>query len=166
MKKIFIFFILVFSPKVIFAKKSLSAHVHGRVYLDIASDKKELLVILKSSSESLLGFEYNARSQREKAILEKVKKEWSQNLLLYLGANELSDCKISNSKWKQHFESKVHSNIEAEAYIDCNNILAGRTLQIAFLSKYKKINVLYLQLLREDGSILSKKFKNDFKIKI
>ena len=58
-------------PSVGFAKKNLSAHVHGSVHLDIATDKNQLLVMLKSPSESFLGFEYKAKSKKEKALVKK-----------------------------------------------------------------------------------------------
>jgi hypothetical protein len=166
MKKIAIVFLIFFSPKLTLAKKNLSAHVHGVVSLDVASDKKQLLVMLNTPSESFLGFEYKARTKAEKDVVLQVKNEWIMGLISYLGTDVLKDCKVSKSKWEQHFESKVHSRIEAEAYIDCNNILAGRTLSITFSSKHKSINVIHLQLLRENGTVLSKKFNKDFEVKL
>jgi hypothetical protein len=44
--------------------RDLSAHVHGDVFLDIATDKNQLLILLKTPSESFLGFEYKAKTSK------------------------------------------------------------------------------------------------------
>ena len=145
--------------------KNLSAHVHGKVRLDLATEGRQLLVLLKSPSESFLGFEYKAKSENEKKLVLKVKKEWNESLLSYFGSNSLKDCKITSSQWQQRFEGESHSNIEAEAYINCEHRLAGRTLKVELKEKHKDIKVIHLQLLKEDGTVLNKEISDGFKIK-
>ena len=147
--------------------KGLDAHVHGSVLLDIAMEKKQLLLMLKTPSSSFLGFEYKAVSEKDKKIVNRTKSEWNTHLLSYLGKEELKDCHIKKSKWKQKISGKAHSSIIAESLIQCDKPLRGRTLNISFREKYKLINNIKIQLLREDGSILIKKFsKNIFNIKL
>jgi len=164
MKYAALFFLSLFIIQPTYAQ-NLSAHVHGSVHLDIATDKNQLLVMLKSPSESFVGFEYKAKTKKEKEKINKAKTEWTKNLLNYLGKN-LSDCKISSSTWKQKFEGKSHSTILAEAYIDCKKKVAGRELNISFSSNYPNIKAIHTQLLRENGSVINKKFAKDFKIKL
>lgn len=147
--------------------KSLGAHVHGLVNLDVAIDKHQMLVMLKTPSESFLGFEYKAKTTKEKALVEQVKRDWNKNLLHYLGKTSLKDCKISSSDWTQKFNGKFHSNIIAESYIDCVKPLKDRSISISFKSKYKSIQSIDLQLLREDGSVINKTYNNKvIKIKL
>ena len=147
--------------------KNLDAHVHGSVKLDIASDKNQLLVMMKSPSESFLGFEYEAKNKEDKALVEKVRNEWKIELIKYLGAQALNDCKITKSSWKQEFSGKRHSSIIAESYIQCDEKLSGRLLQVSFKKSYNNIHEVHLQLIREDGSVVSKEYKEDtFIIKI
>lgn len=146
--------------------KNLGSHVHGSVHFDIATDKNQILVMLKSPAESFLGFEYRAKTKDEKMFVSKVKKDWKENLMTYLGKKNLSDCKISKSSWKQTFQGKLHSSISAESYIDCKNPVKGRVLNVSFNSSYPNIRSIHLQLLREDGSVLKKEYQKDFKIKL
>ena len=60
-------FIIYFFLSVSCEAKSLGAHVHGDVYLDVATDKNQLLVMLRTPSDSFLGFEYQASTNKEKA---------------------------------------------------------------------------------------------------
>jgi hypothetical protein len=163
MKFVTLVFLLFISQSAL--AENLSAHVHGSVHLDMATNKKQLLVMLKSPSESFVGFESKAKTKKEKAKIKKAKSKWTKNLLTYLGKN-LSDCKITSSTWKQKFEGKAHSSILAEAYIDCEKKVAGRELNINFSSSYPNIKTIHTQLLRENGSVINKKYKNDFKIKL
>ena len=164
MKTIITIFTLSFFP-VSFAK-NLTAHTHGSVHLDLATEKNRILVFLKSPSDSFLGFEYKAKTKREKMIVSKAKKEWTDNLLSYLDSTVLQDCKITKSKWEQKFEGKRHSNIVAEAYIDCQNKLVGRVLNINFHERYKKIKTIRLKLIRENGTVANKKSRSAFKVKL
>ena len=147
--------------------KNLQPHVHGSVHLDIAADKNQLLVMLKSPSESFLGFEYPAKTDSEKALVKKVKHQWENKILELLGVQALRDCKITKASWKQEFSGKSHSSIMADSYIRCENSLAKRSLQISFKKTFKRIKTINVQLIREDGSVLNKEYaKETFLIKL
>lgn len=147
--------------------KNLEAHVHGSVHLDIASEKNELLIMLKSPSESFLGFEHKAKTKEEISKLNSVKTQWSKELINFIGPNVLKDCKISKSNWVQKFSGKNHSSIEAESYISCSKPLRGRTLEVSLKKQFKNIQKIHLQLIRDDGSVVSnKQTKETFKIKL
>ena len=147
--------------------KDLGAHVHGAVSLDIATDKKQLLIMLNSPSDSFLGFEYQAKSKTEKELLEKVKSDWTKKIINYLGSQSLEGCNITKSNWKQKFNGKNHSSIEAEAYIKCESSLKGRILEISLKKNYNHIKEINVQLLRDDGSaVKQKQTKEIFHIKL
>jgi hypothetical protein len=167
MKIILLIIYIIISSENVVAQKSLSAHVHGLVGLDLAVDKNEFLIMLKSPSSSFLSFEYKARSKKEVKQLGIVKKEWEENIIKFLGEDALKDCKIKSYEWKQEFSGENHSEILAESYIMCKKKLAGRELSINLKEKYPNISVIHLQLLRNDGTAVSKRFKkNIIKIKL
>ena len=147
--------------------KNLSAHVHGDVHLDIATDKNQLLIMLKAPSESFLGFEYKAKTNKQKELVKQIKEEWDTNLFKNLGASSLKDCSVEKSAWKQQFSGENHSSILAESYVRCSRPLKDRFLEITFKKNYNRIKSIKLQLLREDGSVLSKRYIDSvFKINI
>lgn len=139
--------------------KNLGAHTHGVVSLDMATEKNELLVMLNSPAESFLGFEYRPKTKLEKEKIKAAKDDWNKKILSFLGAKNLSDCKILNSSWKQEFGSKNHSSIIAESNIKCKKSLKGRSLKVSFKERYANIKKINLQLIREDGSVKSETYK-------
>lgn len=155
------YILFVFITFLAFGKtKTLSKHVHGEVSLDLAVDGKELLILLKSPAESFLGFEYKAKTKAEKEKVSQLKKDWKENLSKILGLEAIKGCKTTSSKWEQKFESKSHSSIVAESYFKCKENLEGKNLKISFKDKYKNIKKIHIQLIRENGSVLSKEFKD------
>jgi len=137
---------------------ALDAHVHGSVNLDIATDGNELLIMLKTPAESFLGFEYKAKSKSEMALVKKVKNQWKTGLIELIGGKALKDCKITKSSWEQVFNGKNHSSIVAESYIKCQKSVSNRTLQVSLKKEYSHIRKINIQLIRENGSVLNKKF--------
>jgi len=96
-----------------------------------------------------------------------VKESWKTELIKFIAGEALKDCQVSKSSWEQKFSGKNHSNITAEAYIKCDKPLKSRELVVSFKREFSRINEIALQLIREDGSVISKKFKSDIlKIKL
>ena len=162
---VFTLFALTISSKL--SAVSLDAHIHGKVNLDIASDKDELLIMLKTPSESILGFEYMAKSEAEKKLIKLVKEDWNNNLFKFFNLEKAEYCKVTSSKWEQIFSGKNHSHILAESYIKCKGQLKEKSLTIALKKYCKNIVEINIQLIRADGSVLNKKHtKEIFNIKL
>lgn len=142
--------------------KDLGAHVHGAVNLDIAVEKNEVLFMLSGPAESFLGFEYRAKTAKEKALVGKVKNEWKNGFPQYFGKKVMSDCKIKRVKWEQEFAGPKHSSVFAEGLLSCKSQIAKRKLTVSLKSQFKRIQVIKVQLLGEAGQIMVKKFKDDF----
>lgn len=139
---------------------ALDAHVHGVVYLDIATDKNQILIMVKSPADSFLGFEHRPKTKAQEELILKIKKQWNSNLLNYLGSDKLEDCSVSESTWKHTFSGKNHSNINAQAYISCKKPLINRVLRISLFEKYKNIHQVELQVLKDNGKIIKDKKHN------
>ena len=147
--------------------ENLRPHVHGVVDLDIAAENNQILIMLKSPADSFLGFEYKAKTKKEKALVQSVRKTWKTELLNILGIKKDSGCKVSSSDWKQEFQGETHSEIIAESIVECPKSVASKTLSISLIKKYPKIETIHLQLISHDGKTTSKKMKDDiFKINL
>ena len=147
--------------------KNLNAHVHGVVNLDVAYEKNELLIMLQSPSESFLGFEYKPKTNDELKKLNSIKNTWNTKVLSLLGKDVLKDCKISKSTLEQKFSGENHSTIFAESYINCKKPLAGRNLEVRLKESYNKIQSVKLQLIRNDGTVVSEEYsKKLFNVKL
>ena len=145
---------------------ALDAHVHGVVNLDIAVDKTEMLIIIKSPSDSFLGFEYKAKVDQEKGTVLKVKDFFTKTPFRIFNEEELKKCIVTNSSWKQEFSGENHSSLIIEAYLKCPFKLEGKSLSLSIFDTYPKIKSVHLQVLSENLNY--KKILKDkrFKIKI
>jgi hypothetical protein len=159
MKRVFLIGIILFSTN-IYAAKQLSAHMHGSLGLDIAADGKQVFIMLKSPTDSFLGFEYKAKTKKEKALIKNTKLTWVKNIKSLFQGNDFESCSQGQSKWELKYEG-THSEIVAEAYLNCKDNVAGRSLNIRLKEKYPRIKTIHLQLLRSNGSALNKKIKSE-----
>lgn len=160
-------FFFLFSVSKTFSSTSLPAHSHGSVHLDIGAEGRQFLVMLKAPAESFLGFEYSPKNETEKQALHELKKSWNKSLFLLIEAKDFKDCKISNSKIEQEIEEEGHSDIGAEATVTCEKDILGRSLSVELKKRYKRINTIFVQLIRSDGTVLNQKFdQNSFSLKL
>ncbi|MCP4915091.1 MAG: DUF2796 domain-containing protein [Oligoflexia bacterium] len=149
-----------------YGQKSLGKHVHGSIGLDIATDKKQILIMLKGPSDSFLGFEYKAKTKEEKEKLNKVKNLLTKKVTSLFG-KEIESCKAKSPQFKQTFQGKGHSEVQLETYVECPDSVKGKTMEVQLISKFPRMETIHVQLLREDGSVVSKKFKKSkFELKL
>ena len=147
-------------------RRGHSAHVHGDLRLSMVAEKRELHIVVETPAVSLLGFEHKAKSDKEKKMVAELKKNFTDNFLSYLGPEQLSDCQLADSKFEQKFEGN-HSAIYSELRIKCDKDVGKRRLSVALKSHYGHIDHIELNLIRHDGSVLKKEFKDKvFKIAI
>ena len=143
-----------------FAQKSLKAHVHGSVALDIAVEGKEVLFMLKGPSESFFGFEYKAKTKQEKAMIKKMESDWRKGALIDFPSTKGNGCKVKDPKFEQEFEGDSHSEVKAELYLKCNKPVSGSKITITLKQQYSRIQELKVQLIRHDGSVAVKNEKS------
>ena len=134
--------------------KHLPSHVHGEVKLDISIEKDNLLVEMESPAESILGFEYKARTSKEKAAVVAAKIDWVRDFLKYFA---LPDCKILKTHWRQKFTGKHHSAVFAGGHIRCPWPLHGRELEISLKKYYPSIDKIHLRLVGDKNLNKQKK---------
>ncbi len=148
---------LLFFPSIASAEKmSHGAHVHGAVALDIAVEGNQLLIMMKSASDSILGFERKEKTKAEKAKIKKEKNLWlKDNSKLFKTTAELG-CKIAKKSWKIERQSVTHSEVVGELQYKCDKALNGSVLKVMIKSIYPKTEKISIQMIKADGSVLEK----------
>lgn len=164
MFKLKIFFFSLFFPLSLFAK-SFGAHTHGEANLDFAVENKTLLIMLSSPSESLLGFEYRPRTKEEKNSVKSLENSWNKDLFgLFNGLQ--SNCSIADKKFEIKYDGASHSSIEAESYIECQDVVTGKEISISLFDQFKKLKKIKIQHIKADGKSISLIKTKSFKLKL
>ena len=142
--------------------KSLGAHEHGSVKLELGVEGQSLEIDLDGPAESFLGFEYAPKSEKEKNKFNEVQRLWEKNLLSLFTFNQTLKCVVSNSSLKQeielhnsekgnkHKEEGVHSEIQAAAKITCDKALKDQIIKINLKKYFSNIKKLKLDLVGDE----------------
>ncbi len=158
-----LFFIFSFE---VWKAKGLSAHDHGRVSLDIAVEANQALVMLKGPAEAFLGFEHKPKTKAEKKLVESFQRQWNSSLYQLFGGEQMKNCQQEKVKWNHDFEG-THSEIRAESYFTCKEPLKNKVIDVSLKEYFKRIKFVSVQIIRADGSVMKKKFKNiNFKLRL
>ncbi|MBY0415091.1 MAG: DUF2796 domain-containing protein [Bdellovibrionales bacterium] len=164
MKKTSFALAVLLQSTVLFANehgKGLGAHEHGSIKLDLAASEKTLEIDLDGPAESFLGFEYLAKTVKDKKTFEDAKTLWTKDLLTKLFVlDKKLGCKVTEVKFEQVVDSDedhkdehgkkeagVHSDIEATAKIVCAQNLMNQSLSVAVKKNFPHIKKLTIDLV-------------------
>ena len=138
--------------------KSLGAHVHGTIKIEMAVEGKSLDLSIDGPAESFVGFEYSPKTSSEKKSWSAAEKTWNTDLLtkLFILDKNLG-CKITSASFKQEMdkdenkdakkEAGIHSDINAEAKVTCAKELKGQNLIVALKKNFPKIKKLAVEFI-------------------
>jgi flagellar biosynthesis GTPase FlhF len=116
MKFQFYFYIaVVFFASPVFAKGSLSAHLHGHVKLNVAADGKKLFLEVHTPSQSLLGFEQRPQTDQQKNIWTSVKNQWEKKISELFQIDPSLECKVTKAHIGMHFDEEEDHHHHDEA---------------------------------------------------
>lgn len=124
------------------------AHEHGHAKLAIAFETTTGMptgvVELESPADSIIGFEYVAKTPADKAKQEKalatLKARFGEMVILPAG------CKMTPGKVEVHVEGQ-HSEVHAEFNVKCAGPIAGKSISFGFSKVFPKIEEVDVQLL-------------------
>lgn len=125
---------------------ALGAHEHGAVKLAIAVEKNSMDLDLDGPSDSFIGFEHAAKTDKEKALYNSTKNIWEKKLLTLITPSAALGCKILEATFSQVIEGS-HADIEAKAKVICSKDLAGNEVQISLIKNFVKIKKLKVEVL-------------------
>lgn len=144
---------------------AVSAHIHGLANIDIATDKNQILIMFKSPGYSLFGFGTKPKTDKQKEVYNKIKKDWSINTDLFEVTSQ--KCRPKSTQYKVDHSGGNHCEVLAEVTYECESKATGSTLKIKMGKTWKGVHEFHMQLLREDGSVVSKKYrKKEFELKL
>lgn len=138
----------MFSANVL-AERALHAHEHGAIVLEVGIEGKMATFSVDGPAESFLGFEYVAKTTKEKKVFNEAKKLWSKNFFELVSFDKALECKLSGDKFEQKVEKKegVHSDVEASMTVSCSKDLKGAKLLVNLKKHFKNIKKLKMELV-------------------
>lgn len=90
------------------------AHVHGGATLNIVFDQLNGRVEFKAASEGILGFEHQAKSEKDKKKLNEMIAKFETDISKYIQFESSLGCIFSKEKIEMQSEEKEHSEHQGE----------------------------------------------------
>ncbi len=144
------------------AHRSHEAHVHGGGTLNIAFDGANGKAEFKAASEGILGFEHEAKSEKDKKALAKAVSQFEQDFGKFVSIDSTLGCEftkelIGMQKDEDHDEDAAedhkkkgeHSDFVANLNIKCSKPIKGSKLVVDF-SAFKHLKDLDITVLADD----------------
>jgi hypothetical protein len=149
-----IIFLLVMGTANVFAKeqehREHEAHVHGAAALSIAFEGSSGRVEFKGASDGILGFEYEAKSTKDKETLAKIIAQFESNISKMIQLDSSLGCLFVKDKIEQHREGTgSHSDFIANFNVVCQKSIKGSKLNLNFTS-FKGLKDLDVTILADE----------------
>lgn len=160
MKKIVMLF-LVTSSFSVFARKKKEhrhhhSHVHGSATLSIAFDQLQGKVEFKATSEAILGFEQEAKSEKDKKILSETMAKFESGMASFVKFEDSLACVFTKEKLEMVVLGD-HADFIANFTVTCKTAIQGSKLTVDF-SQFKGLKNL-------DVALLAGELQKSFKVK-
>ena len=168
--------VLLIAPAAVAGGKGHAAHQHGVAAVNIVGEGSTLTVQLEAPSESIYGFEHEAKKaadiKKRDSAIEKLKTSAEKMFVLEPGlgckmsgsdikpfVTEAKENEKKQSKKDEHKEG-THSEVHATFKFECTKPVAGSKLAFAAKKYFKSLSTLKVQVLsgeKQDGTTI----KND-----
>jgi hypothetical protein len=133
------------------------AHVHGHATLNIAFDQVKGKVEFKAASQSILGFEHQAKSEKDKKIMSEAISIFETAIGSMVKFDESLGCVFMKEKIEMMAENQgyekykkgEHSDFVASYNVECKKELKGTKVTFDF-TQFKGIKDLDVTLLVDD----------------
>ncbi len=153
---------LVFVPCVAWAEKHDHKHEHeetrqGHVHehgvsaLKIAIEGKQIEMELEAPGHDIVGFEHEAKSDEDKAAVEKAIKLLKQPLSL-ISFPAKAGCKLASSEVEVHKEGEEgHAEFHVHWEFTCTDMNAITPLQTKIFSQFPNMEEIDIEAISEKG---------------
>lgn len=141
-------------------------HVHGQARLDVAIEGDTLTLLLEAPADSLVGFEHEPRSARERDAAAKVRKQLEQAAALFL-PSRAARCKPEKAALESPLfgapaaprEHAAHQDEDGHAHVDvagefvfhCTQPEALHDLEVGLFDAFPRLQRLDVQLTGPRG---------------
>lgn len=152
MKLIFTIFLLVLTLNSNAEKKHRhhEAHSHGSAQLNIAFDNMVGKVEFKAAADGIVGFEHQAKSEKDKKELAKAISQFESNISQMVVFESKAQCEFLKEKVEVVSEKDSHhSDFIATYQVTCKQNLLGSQLKVDFTS-FKRIKDLDVVVMVND----------------
>lgn len=143
--------------------KTHKAHEHGHAKLNLVVEGSKLTAQLEAPSESIYGFEYEPKSDKEKKQRESGGEKLKSNFDRMLVLDKSLACSFQNTKLDLHASEKDesdeghkggkkasdHSETHAEFVATCQKPLAGTKASFAFGKVFPRIKEIKIQVISD-----------------
>ena len=126
-------------------KGSLDAHVHGLSVINVVQEKNKVLFDIEMPGFDTVGFEYKAKSQKDKDLVKNALNMLKNPVNLF-SIPSAANCKILNNSSKI-FEEKNHTEFRAKYEYNCSNITEFSSITFNIFDSFKNSKDLELNVI-------------------
>lgn len=116
-------------------RREVGAHQHGHGVLNIAIDGNKVALELEAPGADITGFEYDAKSDKDKAAVKQAIATLEKPLALFK-VPDGAQCKVSEAKVRLETEQQSHGDHEHHGHDHDKHEKAGPAAHAAFHAEY------------------------------
>ena len=126
-------------------KVSLDAHVHGLSVINVVQEKNKVLFDIEMPGFDTVGFEYKAKSQKDKDLVKNALNMLKNPANLF-SIPSAANCKMSNNT-STILEEKNHTEFRAKYEYNCSNITEFSSITFNIFESFKNSKDLELNII-------------------
>ena len=126
-------------------KGSLDAHVHGLSVINVVQEKNKVLFDIEMPGFDTVGFEYKAKSQKDKDLVKNALNMLKNPVNLF-SIPSAANCKMSNNS-SRILEEKNHTEFRAKYEYNCSNITEFSSITFNIFDSFKNSKDLELNVI-------------------
>ena len=126
-------------------KGSLDAHVHGLSIINVVQEKNKVLFDIEMPGFDTVGFEYKAKSQKDKDLVKNALNMFKNPVNLF-SIPSAANCKMSNNS-STILEEKNHTEFRAKYEYNCSNITEFSSITFNIFDSFKNSKDLELNII-------------------
>ena len=126
-------------------KGSLDAHVHGLSVINVVQEKNKVLFDIEMPGFDTVGFEYKAKSQKDKDLVKNALNMLKNPANLF-SIPSAANCKMSNNT-STILEEKNHTEFRAKYEYNCSNITKFSFITFNIFDSFKNSKDLELNII-------------------
>ena len=126
-------------------KGSLDAHVHGLSVINVVQEKNKVLFDIEMPGFDTVGFEYKAKSQKDKDLVKNALNMLKNPVNLF-SIPSAANCKMSNNS-STILEEKNHTEFRAKYEYNCSNITEFSSITFNIFDSFKNSKDLELNVI-------------------
>ena len=126
-------------------KGSLDAHVHGLSVINVVQEKNKVLFDVEMPGFDTVGFEYKAKSQKDKDLVKNALNMLKNPVNLF-SIPSAANCKMLNNS-STILEEKNHTEFRAKYEYNCSNITKFSSITFNIFDSFKNSKDLELNVI-------------------